>query len=205
MFLKFVYGNSNKESLIDMNKNFEEDLSEYDRYSSYISIKIYDTDNDSYDEDDKLDKLEIVAIIQAQLFNMAKIEEDGEDIVDIADMYDQEVYDNIYQLYNSKFYDANELFPSYICNLERLYIMPKYRQKDIGGYLLKNLPEIIKYYTNSYIDYIVLRLRPLNYENGKWEQIKNDSSKMLSIMKYSYKKAGYKPIRNTNWFVRVNN
>lgn len=200
MFLKFEFKNCNDEIRICVNKDFESDISEYDKYSSKIEIKIYDIENENDDYKNNED-LNVVAIIEAQLLNIDKIEEDDEELVDIADMLDGEVYGNIYELRNSKFYDEEAIYQGYACCLEKLYVMPEYRKKGVGKYLINNLTKIIEYFTNTDITYTVLCLNPLCLNDEKWEQLKQEKTQMKNIMKKTYKAAGFKQIRNTNHFV----
>lgn len=200
MFLKFVCENSQNELNVAIDNDFGSDIEDY-KYSYYISIKVFDIDAEDIDEE-KTEGLNLVAIIEARLFNIDEIENDGEDLIDIADRIDQETYENIYELFNSKIYDEDRIYQAHACYLERFYVMPDYRKKGIGKYLLENLSKILKYQTNADIRYTILQVVPLNYTNDKWQRIKK-CSEMKNFMKSMYEKAGFKQIKKSNYFAKI--
>lgn len=150
-----------------------------DEYYNRIKINVYDF---CEDESNKLqeEKLELIALIEATLFDYHAIEINGEDVVDVADSLDGDNYSCIYELVNSKYFDKYDCFGS-ICSLEKFYTVPEYRQKGIGKYLMNNLCDVIKYFTNEHIDYIVAFLKPMELTNKGWNHSKSPKA-MEKIM-----------------------
>ncbi len=203
MWLKSFYKTSKENVIFDTDTSFADDSFELEKYYNRITIHIYDVDEDDFSGDFEEEDLNLVAIIEAILFNYDLIEEDGEDVIDVADSIEADVYSNIYELKNSKYFDEDDIYIGDICSLERFYIAPKYRRRGVGKYLMENLCDIIKYHSNIEVGYIVTFIKPMDYTDEKWVDVKN-SKDMKKIMVDFYKKNGFKRIRKSNYFVYKN-
>lgn len=184
---------------IDTDYNFRDYNQELDKYYRFVNFKIYDIENEDTEELNESD-LKLAAIIEIIIFDYDLIEEDGEDIVDVADSIEGDVYSNIEELVNSKYFDNNDIFVGNICSLERFYIVPEYRKKGIGKYLINNLCDLIKEHSNINISYIIAFLKPMDFIDNKWEDTPNPQ-KMKTIMLDFYKNNGFKRIKKSNYYV----
>ncbi len=147
MYLKSFCKNSKMKLQINTDYDFKDCNNELDKYYRFIDLKIYDVDNEDTDDLDEKD-LKLVAVLETIIFHYNLIVEDGEDIVDVADSIAGDVYSNIEELVNSKYFNRDDIFVGNICLLERFYIMPEYRNKSIGKYLMNNLCDLIKEHNN---------------------------------------------------------
>ncbi|MBS6554054.1 MAG: GNAT family N-acetyltransferase [Clostridium sp.] len=202
MYLKSFCKNSKMGLYINTNDDFTEYNKGLDKYYSFVDLKIYDIENEDTEEPDE-QELKLVARIETIIFDYDLIEEDDEDIVDVADSITGDVYSNIEELINSKYFDNNYIFVGNICSLERFYIMPEYRNKGIGKYLINNLCELIKEHSNINISYIVAFLKPMDFIDNKWVDTPNPQ-KMKNMMVEFYKNNGFKRIKKSNYFVFKN-
>lgn len=198
MYLHSIYDTNKNNLNFNIEIDIKNDTFEFDKYINCANLNIYESD-ENFDEINP-DYSKLIARIEVILFDYDLIESDGEDIIDIADSIKSDVYSSIFELINSKHFDEEELYIGAVCYLERFYIMPKYRNKGIGKYLINNLCDLIKYHSNIDIEYIVACLKPLNYINNKWVDNPDADSMKKKMVKF-YKKNFFKQIGRKNYYV----
>lgn len=198
MYLHSIYDTNKNNLSFNIEIDIKNGSFEFDKYINCANLNIYESD-DFFDETNPKSS-NLIAKIEVILFDYDLIERDGEDIIDIADSIEGDVYSSIFELVNSKYFDKDELYIGAICYLERFYIMPKYRNKGIGKYLINNLCDLIKYHSNINIEYIVAYLKPLDYIDNKWMDNPDASSMKKKMVKF-YKNNFFKQIGRKNYYV----
>ena len=130
---------------------------------------------------------------------------DGVDPFYAADSIDQDVataFENLF--YRSRRYkfvsDDDSCVPLVSCYLDRFYVLPEYRGQGIGSYLLKNLDDIIEININRRVWAIVTY--PSAFHASDETYTEEERMKMLRTMKRCFKKAGYKELADTNYFIK---
>lgn len=84
--------------------------------------------------------------------------------------------------------------------MERYYIIPQYRNKGIGSYLLNNLDKILNYFLNVNIKCFIIYPNPQVPINKEWKDIEDKKSEMKKLMEKIIKNAGYKQINKSGYY-----
>ncbi len=147
---------------------------------------------------------EIVAKITGTFLDEERCLNDEMDLYYISDIIDQESADAFSALLDDERYkyvsDDISWRPLLTCYLDTFYVMPEYRGKGIGTYLLSNLPDIFNVYLNRYIHAIVTYPKPLPLSGETITE--KEESEMLLKMKRHLKRAGYAEIGKSNFYIQ---
>lgn len=184
MYLTYKIFTSRNKSQVKLEKNFSDSIMELDRYFFDFTISV-------------LSNNKKVAILKGTIFDNDLIENDDKTIDDIADSIDGDVEGAISMLYN----ETNYAVFGEVCYIDRFYILPNFRQKGIGSYLLSNLRDILRFLFDAKIEFFTTFISPHNYIDKKW--IENDDKKMKKLMTSLFVKYGFKEIGNSGNYAKI--
>lgn len=85
-----------------------------------------------------------------------------------------------------------EWLPLFTVYMDTFYVYPEYRNRGVGTYLIENIGEILRIFTNQDIHAVGVILKP-QCLNGEI-MTEEEEAAMLCKMKKLFKKAGYKKI-----------
>ncbi len=153
-----------------------------------------------YEENDN-----VVAIIDVTLFDAERIYGNGLDIYTVADVESSELYEAADALWLGC-RSLGNYFPAMNCYISTFWVAPEFRKRGIGKYLLRNLEEILEYYTNVQIQAIGIYPRPMAVvvENNKYkkEKLENEDCEMQQLMIKLLKSFDYRQIKDSNHYVK---
>lgn len=175
-------------------KDTEEDYFFVAEFAIFASKTEIET-GEEVDEISEKDKVQVGKIV-ASFIDEGNCLDDGVNPFIIADDDNADFGIAIDAMHHARAYEElsinKEWKPLFTVYMDTFYIYPEYRNKGIGTYLLENIGEILRIFTNKDIHAVGVILKPqcLNGETMTEEE----EVAMLRKMQRIFKRAGYKKI-----------
>lgn len=191
--------------------NISKDQFDEDNYFFDLEIKIITCD--SIENEDEYTE---IGFMKLTFFDSEMICNDHADITEIIDSRSQEFYDAVNCLFDAEenFLSdeyLNERLDGSILYLERLYIMPQYRQYGYGRETMKNLDQIISKLCGLNFSCMVMVPAAFEYKDADtYEDFCNeeeitDGKNLSNKLATFYQKYGFRPIGGHRTLYRIFN
>ena len=195
--MSFITGTSAKE----MSRYLEKDYffqADFDVFASKTELETGEEVDEISDED----KVRVGEIV-ASFIDEANCLNDGVDALVIADDESIDFGIALDAMQRSRDYEKlsinKEWQPLFTVYMDTFYIYPEYRNKGIGTYLLNNIGDILRIFTNKEIHAVGVILKPQCLSGETMTE--EEESAMLRKMQRLFKNAGYKKIKNSEVYM----
>lgn len=156
-------------------------------------LRIYKTNED-------LERIEEIGTIEMNYMDVIMAEETGIGIFTLFDLIDSEKQGVYHYLYGNGERNMEYVgMDSDVIYIDKIFIEKKYRNKGIGGAILRELPNLIRNVLKLRPGCLVLLANPFDYK-GKEFVAERDENKREKLIKF-YEKNGFTRIKDTQYLV----
>ena len=177
----------------DISKTFEENVSANFRevYAHCVEFEVYQGTW----------KKEIIAKITVVILDEAKRKKDSIELSRV-NLINTDAASSFKYLFDDEEYQKSVGdSASFLCYIDRFYVMPKYRRKGIGTYLLENLPNIIEFYFNYRVQAITTYPAPMCLSGETMTDLQQ--KRMLTKIKRHFEHVGYREMNRSNFYIKI--